>query len=789
MASGDNTNLNVSIEFDMRPFQRSLAVIESEAKKSAAKSGREFKKIRSGLEDACEKAQELGRTLDSLGLSGDQLAGIREEVEQTSAGVKRLNEELVRLSKTLQSLGQTSSFDAAGLGDKELIKLARNVVRFSALVGGDQVDIPTSLLEFAERLLVEIGDPKFTKVIGNASDQLEEFLAKAEEFKEKFRELTGVDFESVDLSDPAKIDAFVQGFPGDDRDIRESIQNIKSFQALAQTYREFLNRSVDEFAKASQGALGPIFGLGTGGGGGASGKLKEIGQLSQQWAEAMGRVAEALEPTLEAFCQIQEKARSIREDMESVPFLDGPTDLNRSFGDDSLFGGIGSDTLLGGAADDRLEDTLEQGRAARAELGRALPALRAETAALGTTGDKALDSLLGGLRAVAVEGAGVSETLKGVQAELRGLVFDEVLSPLIKEELGALGETGSAALDIVLQGLRDLTVEGQGFDSVLASISAKLQELAFDEVLLPFLKQGLGELFGLGAGVAGTAPRPSLAIGSGLLGVGADGSTPGGGGPLAGSGFSVGDPSTTGAFSPMLLQNSAAGLATAFDTLGLSAFGAGTGLDVTNFAGQGAGGTLANELTGSVLETALATGSQTAASGTLTAALASLTASAEAAALALRNVAASGGGGGGGSGGIGGFLGSLFGGGGGGGGFNPGVGPGGKGFLHFGGPRAGGGGIFPGSAFLVGERGPELIVPRVPSTVFSAGRTRQMLGGAGGSAPPVSLTQNITVMGRLTAAERADIRREIAVMSEVPVQRLRKDMRDGGPSVDLFRGR
>ncbi|MCG8360327.1 MAG: hypothetical protein MI920_32595 [Kiloniellales bacterium] len=421
-------------------------------------------------------------------------------------------------------------------------------------------------------------------------------------------------------------------------------------------------------------------------------------------------------------------------------------------------------------------------------LQQQLPALRRESVVLAATGEKALDRLLGGLRAVAIEGAGVSETLEGVQADLRGLVFDEVLSPLIKEELGELGETGSAALDIVLQGLRDLTVEGQGLEGVLAGISAKLQELAFDEVLLPFLKQGLGELFGLGAGVAGTSPRPSLAIGGGLLGVGAGGSTPGGG-PLAGTGFSVGDPSTTGAFSPMLLQNSAAGLATAFDTVGLSALGAGTGLDVTNFAGQGAGGTLANELTGSVLETALATGSQTAASGTLTAALASLTASAEAAALALRNVAASGGGGGGGSGGIGGFLGSLFGGGGGGGGFNPGVGPGGKGFLHFGGPRAGGGGIFPGSAFLVGERGPELIVPRVPSTVFSAGRTRQMLGGAGGSAPPVSLTQNITVMGRLTAAERADIRREIAVMSEVPVQRLRKDMRDGGPSVDLFRGR
>lgn len=41
----------------------------------------------------------------------------------------------------------------------------------------------------------------------------------------------------------------------------------------------------------------------------------------------------------------------------------------------------------------------------------------------------------------------------------------------------------------------------------------------------------------------------------------------------------------------------------------------------------------------------------------------------------------------------------------------PGVGPGGMGFLHFGGPRAAGGPVSPGKAYLVGERGPEIFAP------------------------------------------------------------------------------
>ncbi len=63
--------------------------------------------------------------------------------------------------------------------------------------------------------------------------------------------------------------------------------------------------------------------------------------------------------------------------------------------------------------------------------------------------------------------------------------------------------------------------------------------------------------------------------------------------------------------------------------------------------------------------------------------------------------------------------------------FNPGS-SGGGGFLTFGGPRAGGGPVLPGSAFLVGEQGRELFVPDSPGTVVNAASTQRMLGGARG---------------------------------------------------------
>lgn len=50
---------------------------------------------------------------------------------------------------------------------------------------------------------------------------------------------------------------------------------------------------------------------------------------------------------------------------------------------------------------------------------------------------------------------------------------------------------------------------------------------------------------------------------------------------------------------------------------------------------------------------------------------------------------------------------------------------------QFGGAREAGGPINPNKTYLVGERGPELVVPRSAGTVIPAGQTSQMLGGSG----------------------------------------------------------
>lgn len=72
------------------------------------------------------------------------------------------------------------------------------------------------------------------------------------------------------------------------------------------------------------------------------------------------------------------------------------------------------------------------------------------------------------------------------------------------------------------------------------------------------------------------------------------------------------------------------------------------------------------------------------------------------------------------------FLGSLFG-------------------MVFGGGRAGGGDTMPGNAYLVGENGPEMFVPRTAGTVLNADTTAGFRGGSGRA---FKQTVNVVVSGR-----------------------------------------
>ena len=70
-------------------------------------------------------------------------------------------------------------------------------------------------------------------------------------------------------------------------------------------------------------------------------------------------------------------------------------------------------------------------------------------------------------------------------------------------------------------------------------------------------------------------------------------------------------------------------------------------------------------------------------------------------------------------------IGSLFGGG----GANPGVGPGGLGFLSFGGPRADGGPVAAGRTYLVGEQGPELFTAAANGSILPNDRLGDLMPG------------------------------------------------------------
>jgi tape measure domain-containing protein len=103
-------------------------------------------------------------------------------------------------------------------------------------------------------------------------------------------------------------------------------------------------------------------------------------------------------------------------------------------------------------------------------------------------------------------------------------------------------------------------------------------------------------------------------------------------------------------------------------------------------------------------------------------------------------------------------LGSLFGGGGTAAAGGSPFGPGGNPNIAFGGPRASGGDVMAGRAYMVGEQGPELVVPRSPGTVLPAGETRRAMSGGGGMnftfAPVIHATaQNARAEARAAMSE------------------------------------
>lgn len=82
--------------------------------------------------------------------------------------------------------------------------------------------------------------------------------------------------------------------------------------------------------------------------------------------------------------------------------------------------------------------------------------------------------------------------------------------------------------------------------------------------------------------------------------------------------------------------------------------------------------------------------------------------------------------------------------------------------LIFGGGRAGGGDVSNGRAYLVGEEGPEMFVPRTAGTIIPAGQTAAMAGGGGG----FNQTLIFQTQGRIDNRTRSQMAADQAVAAQ-----------------------
>lgn len=122
---------------------------------------------------------------------------------------------------------------------------------------------------------------------------------------------------------------------------------------------------------------------------------------------------------------------------------------------------------------------------------------------------------------------------------------------------------------------------------------------------------------------------------------------------------------------------------------------------------------------------------------------------------------------------IGGALGGLFG--------------GGSGYVKGMAGRADGGPISAGVPYMVGERGPEMIIPKSSGTVLTAGQTKLALGGASNNTESYVVHNNITVTGSDSAMVRQEIAKMIPQISSATKAAMIDAKRRGGQMGNAFR--
>jgi len=100
------------------------------------------------------------------------------------------------------------------------------------------------------------------------------------------------------------------------------------------------------------------------------------------------------------------------------------------------------------------------------------------------------------------------------------------------------------------------------------------------------------------------------------------------------------------------------------------------------------------------------------------------------------------------------------------------------------GGRESGGSVMAGQPYMVGERGPELVIPRHSGTVMNANLTRQTASGGG----DVIVTNNINVpAGADSASIRAEVSKMIPQITQITKAAVIDAKQRGGQMAAAFR--
>jgi hypothetical protein len=97
---------------------------------------------------------------------------------------------------------------------------------------------------------------------------------------------------------------------------------------------------------------------------------------------------------------------------------------------------------------------------------------------------------------------------------------------------------------------------------------------------------------------------------------------------------------------------------------------------------------------------------------------------------------------------------------------------------------ASGGSMMPGNPYLVGEHGPELVIPRHSGSVVNANQTANALGGGSGN---VTVQNNITVTGSDAAMVRAEVAKMIPQITNATKAAVIDAKQRGGQMAAAFR--